>query len=107
MRKWAGRGAGRRRALSSAINLHPCMLTDAACLWCTQVLAVAVAAVTDLWTRQAFVKADGLQRQQQQQRDAMPVSEATVCQEAAAATSAVNRKAVKGVTTTGRGVFAH
>ena len=83
------------------------MLTDAACLWCTQVLAVAVAAVTDLWTRQAFVKADGLQRQQQQQRDAMPVSEAPVCQEAAAATSAVNRKAVKGVTTTGRGVFAH
>ena len=66
-------------------------------MWLAQVLAVAVSAVMDLWTRQAFVKAEQLQQQQQQQGGDVPVSHE------AAVTCAVveSQKAVKRVITTG------
>ena len=64
--RWSeGRGCIHQRL--ACFVLH-CLSTDAACLWLTQVLAVAVSGVTDLWTRQAFVKAEQLQQQQQQQQ---------------------------------------
>ena len=84
-------------ALFMPTFLHALMLSDIACLWLTQVLAVSVSAVTDLWMRQAFVKADQLQQQQQQQRFALAVSQDT------AATTAVRRKAVKRVMRTTMG----
>ena len=74
-------------ALFMPTFLHALTLSVIDCLWRTQVLAVSVSAVTDLWTRQAFAKADQLQQQQQQQqRVAISASQDT------AATSAVNRK---------------
>ena len=80
-------------ALFMPTFLHALMLSDIACLWLTQVLAVSVSAVTDLWTRQAFVKADQLQQQQQQQQQQQRV--AISASQDTAATSAVSRKAVK------------
>ena len=63
------------------------------CMWLAQVLAVAVSAVTDLSTRQAFVKAEQLQ----QQGGDVPVSHE------AAVTCAVveSQKAVKRAITMG------
>ena len=54
--------------------LHALMLyfSDIVYICGAQVLAVAVSAVTDLWTRQAFVKAEQLQQQQQRQGVATP-----------------------------------
>ena len=72
-------------------SLTECPLTLHSCGSLAQVLAVAVSAVTDLWTRRAFVKAVQLQ---QRQRDATPVSQETD------AANAASRKAVKTATTT-------
>ena len=55
---------------------------------------MAVSAVTDLWTRQAFVKAEQLQ----QQGGAVAVN-----QETAATSAGMGKKVVKSVTTLKRG----
>ena len=63
--------------------------SEAASVWLTQVLAVAVSAVTDLWTRQAFVKADQLQGDATQ----------SASRETDASIAVISRKAVQTETT--------
>ena len=93
--------------------LHALMLyfSDIVYICGAQVLAVAVSAVTDLWTRQAFVKAEQLQQQQQrqgvatpgQQGGATPVSQrqgdVSVRQEAAEKIAVKGQKAVERAVT--------
>ena len=90
-------GGGVHSSAISLIHFAACPLTLHACGSLAQVLAVAMSAVTDLRTRQAFVKVEQLQQQQQQQQGgAVPAGA-----EAAAAKSVVmSQKAVKRVAAT-------